>query len=189
VAKAEERVSHLKLTAGDSKEALKGRTSCDAFRLLHIATDRPVEVTVEWGSDIGHSDPVTFSASRAESICVWAAWWRVVVKNLDESNVAKVRVGVVDQHRICSPYYETRHDEAHPTAASHAVPAWARAVRFDTDEQALMAAVIRLKDSSGAIRAGITQSRLPAWIPLGSAATVEVTSQAPYRLVWRLDLL
>jgi len=189
MAKAEERLAHKQLAASESQVVLRGRDQCDAFRVLHFVTDRPIEVTVQWGSDIGQSDAAVISVARAESVCVYAAWWTIEVTNLDAVNAAKVRVGVVDQHRVCEPYYETRHPSAHPAAASHNVPAWAREVRLDTDDQALMAAIIQLKDSAGTVRAGLTQSRLPAWIPLGSAATVEVTSQAAYRLVWRLDLL
>jgi len=178
-----------RLQPGATETVLRGQGECDAWRTLHIAADRPVEVELLWGSVAGQLDPAKVTVSRAEMLCVWAAWWQVNVTNLDASNEARVRAVVVDQHRSLSPVFEQRKPSAHPTAATHDVPAWAAEVRLDTADQALLAATIELLDVDDQVRASITQTRLPSWLPLGSAASVRVTCEAPYRLVWRLHLL
>lgn len=178
-----------RLQPGATDEVLRGQGECDAWRTLHIATSRPVEVELLWGSVAGQLAPAKVTVSRAEMVCVWAAWWQVNVTNLDSSKDVRVRAAVVDQHRSLCPIFEQREPKAHPTAATHDVPAWAAEVRLDTASQALLAATIELLDTDGVVRASLTQTRLPSWIPLGSAASVRVTSEAPYRLVWRLHLL
>jgi len=178
-----------RVPAGGTEVVLRGQADCDAWRTVHIASDRPVEVELVWGSVAGQLDPAKVTVSRAEMVCVWASWWQVNATNFDGSGEARMRAVVVDQHRSLSPVYEQREPLAHPAAASHEVPAWAAEVRLDTASQALMAATIELLDADGNVRASLTQTRLPSWIPLGSAASVRVTCEAAYRLVWRLRLL
>lgn len=170
---------------------LKGRAACDDWRLFSFVATGPIEVKLGWVGDASPGgEPAVISVSRAESVAVRASGWDVWATNLNPSANTGVRVGLIDQHRVCRPIYEQRFASASPAARSHVIPPFAREVRLDTEDQALMASIIQLIAVDGStVLAGITQTRLPSWIPLGSAATVEVTSAAAYRLVWRLDIM
>ncbi len=174
-----------KLEAGAvQKQWLFGTRDCETWRLFRIATDRPLQGTLRWGSLLGPAPEVAFSIARSAKVCVFANTWELLLTNLDGSNAADVRVVVLDTHESVFPVFEEPAAEVNSPGRSHTIPS---EVRFDTADQALAGALVELLDVDGTVRASITQTRLPPWIPLGSANSVRVTSAAPYRLVWRLQ--
>ena len=165
---------------------IKGHQACEGWRLLNITTDRPLRGELCWGSVVGPAPAAVFSVARSVKVCVFAQTWELLLSNLDGSSGANVRAVLLDAQDSVCPTLEEPFAEA-GTARSHTIPTWATDVRLDTASQALSGALIELLDADGTVRASITQTRLPPWLPLGSAAAVRVTSAAPYRLVWRLQ--
>lgn len=165
---------------------IKGHQACEGWRLLNITTDRPLRGELRWGSALGPAPAAVFSVARSVKVCVFCQTWELLLSNLDSASDATVRAVLLDAQESVCPTLQEAFAEAN-TARSHTIPNWATDVRLDTADQALTGALIELLDADGTVRASITQTRLPPWIPLGSAASARVTSAAPYRLVWRLQ--
>ncbi len=167
---------------------LAGQVDCEGWRLINLTTDRPVEARIQWGGVYGNAPEARVTVSRSTKLCVMAQRWSITVDNLDGDNDVQLRAVVLDAHETLCPTFEERAAESpSPDWADHTIPAWATDVRLDTTDQALVGATLQLLDPDDAVRASATQTRLPPWMPLGSAHKVQVQCAAPYRLVWRLQ--
>ena len=172
--------------AAEGVQWLTGHAGCAGWRLLNITTDRPLQGELRWGSVVAPAPAAVFSVARSAKVCVYAQTWELLLSNLDDTDPANVRAVLIDSQESVCPTLEEPFGEA-TAARTHTLPTWATDVRLDTASQALSGALIELLDADNTVRASITQTRLPPWLPLGSAAAVRVTSAAPYRLVWRLQ--
>ncbi len=179
------------VAGGASVELLVGKdhSICESWRTFLVTTTGPVDVTLQWVSSAGVNADVTFTASRTTRVCVWASSWVLSVQNLGANDIV-VRASMVDIFQPdVKPIFEERAPATGIGTETHTPPAWAVDVRLHTDDQAMTGAVLELLDSDDVVRAGVTQARQPDWLPLGGAASVRVTSAAPYRLLWRLSLM
>ena len=178
--------------AGGASQVLlvgKDHSTCESWRTFLVTTTGPVDVTLQWVSSAGVNADVTFTASRTTRVCVWASSWVLSVQNLGANDIV-VRASMVDIFQPdVKPTFEERADLTGIGTRTHSPPAWAVDVQLHTDDQAMTGAVLELLDSDDVVRAGVTQARQPDWLPLGGAASVRVTSAAPYRLLWRLSLM
>ena len=178
-----------RLDAGAREVVLQAEGPCAGWRLVTVSADSPVDVVMTWAGRGSPGLPARFSVCRSGQALVWARSLFVEAVGRSPAPVELFVSAVeVHEHREVWPVL----DEAHPphvVAASFPIPAWAEAVRLDTAEAAQAAARLELLDSDGTVRAAVPGNRQPDWLPLGAAATVRLTCEAPSRLLYRLRLV
>ncbi len=118
----------------------------------------------------GLRDPLPMGLGRDPSTLA-AEWADLVERMLDEADHQETLETLVDS------FVQSR------------LPLLRGQLTADTAEAAQSAAHLELLDSDGIVRAAVPGNRQPDWLPLGAAATVRLTCEAPSRLLYRLRLV
>lgn len=169
-------------------QGLEGHADCQGWRTVQIVSPAPVDCELSWTNALGATAPLRFSVARVAQVCVVGSRWSVRVQNpASAGQPVRVSTSILHEKTDTAPVLEEHAPAApSPTPATHAPPAWSTALRVDTSAQALAGTLVELLDAGGVVRASVTQVGQPLWIPLGLAASVRVTCEAPHRLVWRM---
>ena len=177
------------LDAGARHVVLQAEGPCAGWRLVTVSAPSPVDVVMTWAGRASPGLPARFSVCRSGQALVWARSLFVEAINLGTTATEVFASAVeVGDHREVLPVFDEPHP-SHATAASFAIPAWAEAVRLETAESAQLAAKLELLDTDGTVRSAVFGVRQPEWLPLGAAAQVRLTCEAPSRLLYRLRLV
>ena len=177
------------LDAGQRQVVLQAEGPCAGWRLVTVSAPSPVDVVMTWAGRGSPGLPARFTVCRSGQALVWARSLFVEAVNLGAAAVEVFASAVeVGDHREVLPVFDEPHP-SHVAPASFAIPAWAEAVRLETAESAQLAAKLELLDTGGTVRAAVSGVRQPDWLPLGAAAQVRLTCEAPSRLLYRLRLV
>ena len=160
---------------------------CPAWLSTELASAAPLELRLSWGSGATRTENVMVTHTGLTRFRVWAHTLTIEARTLTETSTVKVRTGPGGDPT--SNVWEVRESTPGGGLYEGDIPFYAVAVRLDlSTTDAIAAAKLELLDHNGAVLAAIPASAAREDVPVGTAVKVRVTSQAAFRLVYRLPL-
>lgn len=175
------------------REVLAAEASQDTWRIVELFTlgGGPFEAELAWSSGSGVGAQARITVAQATRVGVYARAIRVSARNVGPDD-NRVGVTIADGHAMTRNQWEVR-ETVRPTAATVVqVPPFARSVRLDLADPAVMpGAELWLVDGGSVLRARVRADQQPdQGVLVGGAREVHLHADAevPCRLVFDLTL-